>query len=233
MRRGAEAGTVGEGQSARGIVGEAATLRGAAEAAIEPGSKCCRARSSRGRVNSPSKSPKSARSSAAERCFVRVPRRAPPGLQALSSDAKASLASAAADHASDVVTAAPLRKDEMEHVRDTLNAALGLELSFRFRVDPALIAGVELRSPDTIVRNSWRADLDRIRKELDGDGHPNDLDLWLRDARKRVSATTFAPSTEQVGRVKAWPTALRECPACPMFGLTKLYVSNAVRSASR
>jgi F-type H+/Na+-transporting ATPase subunit alpha len=30
-----------------------------------------------------------------------------------------------------------------------------------------------------------------------------DLDLWLRDARKRVSATTFAPSTEQVGRVKA------------------------------
>ena len=122
----------------------------------------------------------------------------------MSSDAKASLASAAADHASDVVTAAPLSKDEMEHVRDTLNAALGLELSFRFRVDPALIAGVELRSPNTIVRNSWRADLDRIRKELDGDGHPNEfLDLWLRDARKRVSATTFAPSTEQVGRVKA------------------------------
>ena len=57
---------------------------------------------------------------------------------------------------------------------DTLNAALGLELSFRFRVDPALIAGVELRSPNTIVRNSWRADLDRIRKELDGDGHPNE-----------------------------------------------------------
>ncbi len=30
-----------------------------------------------------------------------------------------------------------------------------------------------------------------------------DLDLWLKDARERVSATTFAPSTEQVGRVKA------------------------------
>ena len=94
-------------------------------------------------------------------------------LRALSSDAKASFASAAADHAIEVVTAAPLSKDDMEHVRDALNAALGLELSFGFRADPALIAGIELRSPNTIVRNSWRADLDRIRKELDGDGHPS------------------------------------------------------------
>ena len=93
-------------------------------------------------------------------------------LQALSSEAKASLASAAADHAIEVVTAAPLSKDEMEHVRDALKAALGSEPPFRFRTDPALIAGIELHSPNTIVRNSWRADLDRIRKELDGDEHP-------------------------------------------------------------
>jgi hypothetical protein len=30
-----------------------------------------------------------------------------------------------------------------------------------------LIAGIELHGPATIVRNSWRADLDRIREELD------------------------------------------------------------------
>jgi F-type H+/Na+-transporting ATPase subunit alpha len=30
-----------------------------------------------------------------------------------------------------------------------------------------------------------------------------DLDLWLRHAKKRVGATTLAPSTEQVGRVKS------------------------------
>ena len=155
---------------------EIATLRGAAEAAIV-------------RDQSAAKQAIVARASElsveiAQRLLARLPPSAALSafldglcreLQALSSDAKASLASAAADHASDVVTAAPLSKDEMEHVRDTLNAALGLELSFRFRVDPALIAGVELRSPNTIVRNSWRADLDRIRKELDGDGHPNEF----------------------------------------------------------
>ena len=153
---------------------EIATLRGAAEAAIV-------------RDQSAAKQAIVARASElsveiAQRLLARLPPSAALSafldglcreLQALSSDAKASLASAAADHASDVVTAAPLSKDEMEHVLDTLNAALGLELSFRFRVDPALIAGVELRSPNTIVRNSWRADLDRIRKELDGDGPPN------------------------------------------------------------
>ncbi len=94
-------------------------------------------------------------------------------LRDLSSDATASFTSAAADQPIDVVTAALLSKDEMERVRDALNAAFGLELPFAFRTDPALIAGIELRSPNTIVRNSWGADLDRIRKELDRDGHPS------------------------------------------------------------
>ena len=153
---------------------EIVRLRGTAEAAMSPESKCCQASDRRARASELSVE-------IAQRLLARLPPSAAMSafldglcreLQALSSDAKASLVSAAADHASDVVTAAPLSKDEMEHVRDTLNAALGLELSFRFRVDPALIAGVELRSPNTIVSNSWRADLDRIRKELDGDGTP-------------------------------------------------------------
>jgi F-type H+-transporting ATPase subunit b len=95
-------------------------------------------------------------------------------LRAVPSDARASFTSAsAAGHAVEVMTAAPLSKDEMEHVCDALKAAFGLELPFAFRTDPALIAGIELRSPNTIVRNSWRADLDRIHKELDRDGHPS------------------------------------------------------------
>ena len=78
----------------------------------------------------------------------------------------------AADHAIEVVTAAPLSEEETAHVRDALKAAFGSEPPFEFRIDPALIAGIELHSRNTIVRNSWRADLDRIREELDRDEHP-------------------------------------------------------------
>ena len=70
------------------------------------------------------------------------------------------------------MTAAPLSKEETAHVRDTLKAVFDSELPFEFRTDPALIAGIELHSRNTIVRNSWRADLDRIREELARDKHP-------------------------------------------------------------
>ena len=91
-------------------------------------------------------------------------------LRALEPETQASLA-AAADHDVEVVTAAPLTKDEVRHVRDALKKAFGAEPQLAFRADPALIAGIELRSRHTIVRNSWRADLDRIREELSRDGH--------------------------------------------------------------
>ncbi len=95
-------------------------------------------------------------------------------LRTLSSDARASFASTtSAEHPIEVVTAGPLAKDEMEHVRDALTEAFGLHLPFAFRADPALLAGIELRSPNTILRNCWRADLDRIRKELDRDKPPS------------------------------------------------------------
>ena len=94
-------------------------------------------------------------------------------LRALSSEERESFTSAtAADHAIEVVTATPLSKEEIKHVCDALKAAVGSEPPFKFRIDPALIAGIELHSRNTIVRNSWRADLDRIRKDLDGDEHP-------------------------------------------------------------
>ena len=35
-----------------------------------------------------------------------------------------------------------------------------------FESDPEIIAGLELHGPHFTLANSWRADLDRIRKEL-------------------------------------------------------------------
>ena len=92
-------------------------------------------------------------------------------MQALSPEAKASLAGATADDAIEVITAAPLSATETGCVRDALNRLLGTETAFEFRVDPALIAGIEVHSRNMIVRNNWRADLDRIGEELGRDEH--------------------------------------------------------------
>jgi F-type H+-transporting ATPase subunit b len=66
----------------------------------------------------------------------------------------------------EVVTAATLPDPDSAHVRAALKEAFGLDLPLVFRSDPALLAGIELRGHNVILRNSWRADLDRIRKEL-------------------------------------------------------------------
>ena len=113
--------------------------------------------------------PAPARAFSVQACLSRIPRWALPGDARLSAEAKAELAAAtAADHAIEVVTAAPLSTEEIEHVsamRSTRRSVRNRRSEFR--VDPALIAGIELHGRNTIVRNSWRADLDRIRKELD------------------------------------------------------------------
>ena len=66
----------------------------------------------------------------------------------------------------EIVTAAPLSADEKQKVRAALNSAFGEELPVVFRSEPAIIAGIEIHGPTTIIRNSWAADLDRIRQEL-------------------------------------------------------------------
>lgn len=95
-------------------------------------------------------------------------------LQSLSSEAKARLAASSADHAVGIVTAAPLAAEEADRVRGALDPLLGSQVAFEFHVDSALIAGIELHSRNTIVRNSWRADLDRIGEELGRDEHRSD-----------------------------------------------------------
>jgi F-type H+-transporting ATPase subunit b len=88
-------------------------------------------------------------------------------LRALPPEERSNFTSAAADHPVEVVIAATLSKADVDQIRSALREALGSELQFKVRSDPALIAGIELHGPGTIVRNSWRADLDRIREELD------------------------------------------------------------------
>jgi F-type H+-transporting ATPase subunit b len=93
-------------------------------------------------------------------------------LQALSSETRASLASAAtADHPIEIVTAVPPSDLEAQQVRCAVKEAFGRELPVEFRSDPAIIYGIELIGQNVIIRNSWRADLDRIRLELSRDEH--------------------------------------------------------------
>ena len=93
-------------------------------------------------------------------------------LNALPSVARKNLlATADADHPVEVVTAAPLTREEATRLREALHGALGVDLPLAFRSEPALIAGIELRGRNTVLRNNWQADLGRIREELNRDGH--------------------------------------------------------------
>ena len=67
------------------------------------------------------------------------------------------------------MSAAPLTDAETAECRRRIAAALGTDIPLRFRVDPALLAGVELHGPHTIVRASWRGDLDHILTDLKRD----------------------------------------------------------------
>ncbi len=87
----------------------------------------------------------------------------------LPDDLRKGLKSGDGDEAPEIVTASPLSDTEKETCRHHLAASLPGGPPLRFRVDPALIAGAELHGPHTIVRASWRGDLDRIRDELKHD----------------------------------------------------------------
>ena len=77
------------------------------------------------------------------------------------------------DHGPDVVTAAPLDAGERKRFAERLTKALGAPARPRFKVDPDLLAGIEVRFPFTILRRSWSDDLTRIEAELiHDDGAP-------------------------------------------------------------
>ena len=63
-------------------------------------------------------------------------------------------------------SATPLDAAAQADCREILTRALGAAPQVGFRTDPTLIAGIELAAPHALIRNSWRADLDRINRAL-------------------------------------------------------------------
>jgi F-type H+-transporting ATPase subunit b len=92
-------------------------------------------------------------------------------IKKLSGEAREGFQSASADQPIDVLTAAALSDEQQKRFRGALNAAFGEELPFTFRADPKVLAGIELHGHNVVLRNSWRADLERITEELSRERH--------------------------------------------------------------
>lgn len=92
-------------------------------------------------------------------------------VRALPADARQQIAArlTADDAKLEVVTAEPLDTATAAGFGARLADALGGPAVSTFRVDPALIAGVEIHFPFTILRRSWAESLQRIEAELTHD----------------------------------------------------------------
>jgi F-type H+-transporting ATPase subunit b len=66
----------------------------------------------------------------------------------------------------EIVSASPLPPDERATAQRRVAEAFGAGVEVGFAVDPALVAGLELRGAHLIVANNWRADLDRLKTEI-------------------------------------------------------------------
>lgn len=66
----------------------------------------------------------------------------------------------------EATTANKLDAATKKHTGNIIGAALGGRPHIAFKIDPALIAGIELRGEHLIVNSSWRADLSTIRADL-------------------------------------------------------------------
>lgn len=63
-------------------------------------------------------------------------------------------------------SAVALDETAQADTRAILTQALAAPPRISFRTDPTLLAGIELAAPSLLIRNSWRADLDRITQSL-------------------------------------------------------------------
>jgi len=79
----------------------------------------------------------------------------------------------AADNALTIVTATPLPAAAADAWRDHLRCRLGKTIAVAFKIDPQLIAGVELHFPNAVLRFSWQSALAAARSEInvDADTH--------------------------------------------------------------
>jgi F-type H+-transporting ATPase subunit b len=69
-----------------------------------------------------------------------------------------------------IVTASPLPQVTAESWRARLHRSLGEGVAMSFAVDPALVAGAELRFPAAILHFSWQNALTALRSEVEGRG---------------------------------------------------------------
>ncbi|WP_054006457.1 F0F1 ATP synthase subunit delta [Cypionkella psychrotolerans] len=74
----------------------------------------------------------------------------------------------------EVVSAANQDSTAQDRIAKAIADALGASAALTFRSDPALIAGHEIHSAHFSLRNSWRADLDRIAAALAKKGDLSD-----------------------------------------------------------
>lgn len=70
----------------------------------------------------------------------------------------------------EAVSGTPIEPAEQRRYRQLIEGAFGAHPQLSFKVDPTLIAGLELRGPHLVINNSWRADLANILADLDHDG---------------------------------------------------------------
>ena len=70
-----------------------------------------------------------------------------------------------------IKAARALTEDETRTCRATLTRVLGRPVEIAAEADPRLIAGLEMDTPHAVVRNSFRADLDRIAAALKQHDH--------------------------------------------------------------
>jgi F-type H+-transporting ATPase subunit b len=68
----------------------------------------------------------------------------------------------------EAISSRPLDTATRERFEQWLTSLAGEHVTATYRVDPSLIAGVELRLPAGVWRSHWRASLERIRAELEG-----------------------------------------------------------------
>jgi F-type H+-transporting ATPase subunit b len=66
-----------------------------------------------------------------------------------------------------VVTATPLPDDRRAACKASLRTVLGIDANVDFEEDLALLAGAEIHLPSAVIRQNWRDQLVRVRKELD------------------------------------------------------------------
>jgi F-type H+-transporting ATPase subunit b len=69
----------------------------------------------------------------------------------------------------EAISATPIEPGDQERYRTLISEAFGARPQINFKVDPALIAGLELHGPHLVIANSWRADLTKIRTDLAND----------------------------------------------------------------